>query len=464
MPDAHPQRQVFSRAEADEIGKLLEALSGARLPAQRMSAARLRHLSVPAEGRENAEAFAALLRNGSVRIDDGLARAAIVRRPSRCFRVAIGVTGSSVGPEWSAFDQRYQWFGKQPRSISSGDHLFALAVDRWRSAVVGLYETVSAGAEKLPDSPDPDRWPWALGVRPIAAIAPPVAARVEGQIGPQSGLPASITDSVVLDALYAAVADSPPPPGPSSHEQRVQELREEDAMSDILDAVAALGGEPGRADVLRQAETLGDWTEEDLAARAWYTGSGDQSHVRRTLSKAIDRAFLMDRTLTRTHGRFRLTDESRGSIGSPYRAAARGPADGTGPIALPDVAALDRATRRHMLMQDALAGALQARGHDVRSPRDREPQYDLMFTQHGRTWVVEVKGGDPPSPQQLRLGCGQLLEYCHQLRAAAAGAVQGALMLEGPPPQPWAELATELGVVLLDHSRLDDSLESLIAT
>ncbi len=79
-------------------------------------------------------------------------------------------------------------------------HLFVLAVDRWKSAVVGLYETVTAGAAKLPDSPDQTRWPWALGVRPLAAIPPPEATRVEGQVGPQSGLPAHVSDAAHIGA------------------------------------------------------------------------------------------------------------------------------------------------------------------------------------------------------------------------------------------------------------------------
>jgi hypothetical protein len=133
-------------------------------------------------------------------------------RSGNIFRVAVGVTGEPVDAGWSAFDQRYQWFGKAPRSVTSGAHLFVLAVDRWKSAVVGLYETVSAGAAKLPASPNPERWPWALGVRPMAAIPPPEAVRVDGQTGPQSGLPERIYDKSVWPSLYAAVASSRLPP------------------------------------------------------------------------------------------------------------------------------------------------------------------------------------------------------------------------------------------------------------
>ncbi len=110
------------------------------------------------------------------------------------------------------------------RRASQAEHSFSFCVDRWRSAVVGLYETVSAGADRLPDSPDPERWPWALGVRPLAAVPPPVAQRVPGQQGPQSGLPERVYDQVAIRRMYAAVAQSSPPPGPRTLEQRVHQL------------------------------------------------------------------------------------------------------------------------------------------------------------------------------------------------------------------------------------------------
>ena len=153
----------------------------------------------------------------------------------------MGVTGRPVPAGWNAFEQRYQWFGKEPKQVTSGAHLFVLAVDRWKSAVVGLYEAVSPGAVKLPGSPDESRWPYALGVRPLAAISPPVALRVEGQRGPQSGLPEHVYDHDVHRHLYAAVADSRPPPGPHTLEQRVQELGPIDIEPDILRAIQNLG-------------------------------------------------------------------------------------------------------------------------------------------------------------------------------------------------------------------------------
>jgi hypothetical protein len=205
-------RRTFSTAEADEIRTLLGDLAAGRRSEQRMARARLRRMGFVSPDdpppRLTAADFDRLVHSGAVSIDvdGGSARAQIRQHGSgNIFRVAVGVTGESVTPTWSAFDERYQWFGRAPQNITSGAHLFVLADDRWKSAVVGLYETVTAGADRLPDSPDPARWPWAVGVRPLAAIPPPQAIRVEGQTGPQSGLPERIYDASAWPNLYAAV-------------------------------------------------------------------------------------------------------------------------------------------------------------------------------------------------------------------------------------------------------------------
>lgn len=289
---ADERRHTFSAAEAEEIRALLDPVfpDGTRSQ-RRLARARLRRMGFLSPEDEvsslTAVDFDNLVASGAVSIDaPGVAARALVHQhPSgNVFRVAKGVTGDPVDATWSAFDNRYQWFGKAPRSITSGAHLFVLAVDRWRSAVVGLYETVSAGAARLPNSPDPARWPWALGVRPLAAVPPPRAVRVEGQTAPHSGLPERVDASAWGD-LYAAVASSPPPPGPTTLEQRIQELEWVDVAEDVLAAVHALGSRARRPEVLERALELGGWTPEELAARAWYTGSGEPSHVRNIVAQ-----------------------------------------------------------------------------------------------------------------------------------------------------------------------------------
>jgi hypothetical protein len=71
--------------------------------------------------------FEALVSSGAVTIDqDGASARALVapHASGYVFRVVVGVTGDSVPEDWSAFDQRYQWFGKKPQAVASGAHLF----------------------------------------------------------------------------------------------------------------------------------------------------------------------------------------------------------------------------------------------------------------------------------------------------------------------------------------------------
>lgn len=459
-------RTTFTSSEIAEARRLLAVLPEARRGVQLMSLARLRHMGMTPLGGGGLTAIDDLeerLDGGSLSIDDdGLARAHVTPHPSdHIFRVAVGVTDDPVPAHWSAFDQRYQWFGRKPQSVTSGAHLFVLAVGTWRSAVVGLYEAVSAGADKLPDSPDPDRWPWALGVKPLAAIPPPVATRVDGQIGPQSGLPIHIDDSDAQAALYAAIADSPPPPGPHTVEQRVQEIEWGDLSDDILHAVAGLGRRARRTAVIDRSRELGAWTDEELAARAWYTGSGTNSHVEHLLVRALQLEVAKTRRLTQPFGSspYELTEAGRahlGAFGLPYRVGAhQAGADDDIPERLVDIANLERSTRRHMELQDRVAQALRARGIDARGPGASDPQFDLGFVHGGDRYVVEVKTGNPASAQQARLGVGQVLEYRHVLLANGAQAVKPVLCVETVLPEPWLDLTESLNVRVICTDDLD---------
>ena len=465
MPATDARRTVFTQAEAIEIRGLLDQLGANRLADRRMSAARLRHLGVPEAARSDNTQFDQLISSGTIQIDDGAARAAITPQSGRVFRVAVGVTGDSIDEDWSAFNQRFHWFGRQPQSLASGDHLFVLAVDRWRSAVVGLYEAVSAGAERLPNSPDPDRWPFALGVRPLAAIPPPQAVRVDRQQGPQSGLPVHVHDETAISDLYAAVSPSPPPPGPMDLEQRVEELEAQDVGEDILEAVAALGSEAHQHAVAERAIQLGNWSVDELAARAWYTDSGYTTHIEQIVNRAIQIEYSMSHRIERDHGGspYRIAQDGPLPFGLPYRPAGdREPASGdTGRIV--DIAALDKATRRHMELQDQLANELHRRGVEARSPGSWEPKFDLVF-KHDRTgYVVEVKSGNPVASHQVRIGVGQVLEYTHIEAAQVEFPVQPVLLLETAPPDPWPELCDQLGIRLLVANDLADSLSALLS-
>lgn len=473
MVAGNAARTTFTAAEADEIRGLLDELPHARLAVQRMSKACMRRMGLEIAANPTMlptrAQFEDLVASKALRIseDKGAARAVIRPHPSgHVFRVAIGVTGHSIPSTWNAFEQRYQWFGKQPRSVASGAHLFALGVDRWKSAVVGLYEAVSSGAEKLPGSSDPNRWPWALGVRPLAALPPPLAERVEGQQGPQSGLPAHVADADARTRLYRAVAESPPPPGPQTPEQRVQELERQDVVADVLEAVRSLGRGAREQAVVSRAIELGGWSTEELEARAWYTGSGVGSHIEHIVRQALRFEVGSKGNLRQVHGVYSLTNVAPAAgFGVPYRLTGDGvsPGDKELPAQLVDLSELDRATKRHMDLQDCLADALRKRKITPLSPGSWQPQFDLAFEQEGKRYVAEVKSGDPVSAQQVRLGVGQLLEYRHLLGDADSQDVCAVLLVESAPPIPWAVLAGSAGIQILRADQIEKSLTALFS-
>lgn len=463
-------RDTFTPAEVSQIRALLDGFPFPRRAEWRVAMARLRRMGLgiagDPEARPTRRQFEDLLKAGALRIDEEAKGVVLPHSSGNVFRVAVGVTGWPIAETWSAFDQRYQWFGKPPRNVTSGVHLFVLAVDRWKSAVVGLYEAVSAGAAKLPNSPDPDRWPWALGVRPLAAIPPPLAERVDGQIGPQSGLPQRVSDPGARASLYQSIAASPPPPGPTELEQRVQELEWRDVVPDVLEAIHGLGGEARGPEVIARALELGEWNAEELAARAWYTGGGVDSHVEHVLNQVLRFEQGAKGTLRQVHGVYSLRgmDEGMG-FGAPYRPAAHEHPPGADelPLHLVDLAELDRATKRHMHLQDRLADLLRERGIEPRSPASWQPKFDLAFEHGGKRFVVEVKSGDPVGAQQARLGAGQVLEYRHLLGDGGSTEVEPVLLFEAEPPYPWAALAVEFGLRLLRDDRLEESLAALLS-
>lgn len=470
--DGSAPRAVFGEAEAKEIRGLLDELPRANRAARRMAVARLRRMGLGiaagAQANPTLARFELFVSRGQIEInpDSGGTKASIQRQPlTRVFKVSVGVTGDSIPADWNAFDQRYQWFGKAPRQVTSGAHLFVLAVDRWKSAVVGLYEAISSGAQKLPNSPDATRWPWALGVRPLAAIPPPEAKQVDGQTGPQSGLPAYIPDEDTMARLYGAVEDSPPPPGPQTLEQRVQELEWQDVFPDVLEAVASLGRDARGPEVISRALELGGWSMEQLAARAWYTGSGVESHIELIVERALWSETGTKGLFDRIHGVYSLKDGASASgFGVAYRPAGSNPPDAEElPEHLVDLANLDRATKRHMDLQDRLATTLRDLGIEPLSPGGWQPQFDVAFEHAGKRFVVEVKSGDPVSAQQLRLGTGQLLEYSYLLRSENPDDVQAVLLIESEPPDPWRSVAGAVGIEMLQANELDESLSAMLS-
>lgn len=121
----------------------------------------------------------------------------------RVFTAGVGLGGDPVGDDWSAFDFDHLWFAKPPKQVCRGDHIFALGAGRG-SVVLGLFEVTSGGPERLANPWDPERWPWAISVRPLAGIAPNQAVSVEGVRAPRATA-ARVFDDAARRGLYEAI-------------------------------------------------------------------------------------------------------------------------------------------------------------------------------------------------------------------------------------------------------------------
>ena len=245
----------------------------------------------------------------------------------------------------------------------------------------------------------------------------------------------------------------------------MQELQWQDVVMDVLAAVQSLGKQAREADVVSRAVELGVWSTEELEARAWYTGNGIDSHIEHIVRRALQVETGSRGTLERLHGVYVVRDSAPdGGFGVPYhRAAANELAAAELPTHQVDLTELDRATKRHMDLQDRLADMLRGLGVEPRSPASWQPQFDLAFEYAGKRFVIEIKSGDPVSAQQVRLGVGQVLEYGHLLRDIDSQDVRAVLLIEAEPPHPWRALGAAIGIQFLQADQLENSLSSLFS-
>lgn len=114
-----------------------------------------------------------------------------------------------------------------------------------------------------------------------------------------------------------------------------------------------------------------------------------------------------------------------------------------------DPAVVDRGVQGHATTQNALAAFIESRGWTPRSPRAREPQYDLAWREPTGLGVAEVKSLTRKNEeQQLRLGLGQVLRY-RQVLMTVSASVRAVLAVERKPSDAsWPKLCRSLGVVL----------------
>lgn len=173
-----------------------------------------------------------VLTEGAARGRWRLAQSGVIERHpyGRIFTAAVGVAGNPVDDTWSASEQTHLWFSQRSFRVSRGDHVFVLAAGR-HSAVVGLFEVTSSGMSRAPENPwDPERWPWAIAVRPLASVPPAEAVSVASVTAPRATAQV-ISDRDRQEGLYEAVdAYAVDPevsgePAEESAEQRVTAVR-----------------------------------------------------------------------------------------------------------------------------------------------------------------------------------------------------------------------------------------------
>jgi hypothetical protein len=156
------------------------------------------------------------------------------------------------------------------------------------------------------------------------------------------------------------------------------------------------------------------------------------------------------------------TPTNQVSPGRPYRPADEVAAQAERDPFPVDPAVVERGVRSHTKLQNLLARHIASAGWKPKTPDSGDPLWDVLWTtSDGTVWVAEVKSLTPANEErQLRLGLGQLLRYRHRLGAGGSPA-KAALMIEHEPSDPeWAELCTELDVVLVWPEVLTERLQA----
>jgi hypothetical protein len=142
---------------------------------------------------------------------------------------------------------------------------------------------------------------------------------------------------------------------------------------------------------------------------------------------------------------------SRPTMKTPYTPARR---ESSTPLREPfevDPNEIDRATARHMELQDALAQVVKGNGLQALKPGEHDPDFDVAWWEGDVAVIAEVKTTNPRNEsRQLRLGLGQVLDYGDLLRAHGYPAVRAVLVVEtAPSDERWTRLCGEHGVQLV---------------
>ena len=115
----------------------------------------------------------------------------------------------------------------------------------------------------------------------------------------------------------------------------------------------------------------------------------------------------------------------------------------------PDPDLVERGNRAHKRTRNGLAAHLKSLGIQPLDPAPSDPPFDLAWWKEDVLYVAEIKSLTKENEQhQLRLGLGQILQYCHLLRSRAEHVIP-VLAPELKPRDPeWGHLCKALNVRL----------------
>lgn len=134
----------------------------------------------------------------------------------------------------------------------------------------------------------------------------------------------------------------------------------------------------------------------------------------------------------------------------------RAPAPG-----LADADLVGRGHRAHRHTRNTLAAHLKTLGIQPLDPAPSDPPFDLAWWKGDALYVAEVKSLTIENEeQQLRLGLGQLLRYCHLLRKRAEHIIPVLTPESKPRDHEWGQLCKTLNVRLAfppDFEALSDA-------
>jgi len=138
-----------------------------------------------------------------------------------------------------------------------------------------------------------------------------------------------------------------------------------------------------------------------------------------------------------------------GIIGSEYRTADEETSVGERDPFSIDPAIVERGLRGHATTQNALAEFLKNQQVLPLSPGPDEPNYDIAWKYNDEVWIAEIKSvTESNEEKQLRLGLGQVLRYCHLLKAMRD--VHGVLVIERAPTDlTWIDLCEAHNIQLV---------------